>query len=148
MCHRRENHLRCGHIVLSPILHCSSASINSTTRRWRKCSKKTGIVAVVSDNLCGKDFCVLSAFAGRWICCSCRYGYRPGEVNRNESCAAGSCSHTVCWTCNPRTEENIREMYAEDEAETSDEVEEAVKEDTTLDSITFDEEVDDDDIAE
>lgn len=39
-------------------------------------------------------------------------------------------------------------MYAEDEAETSDEVEEAVNEDTTLDSITFDEEVDDDDIAE
>jgi len=39
-------------------------------------------------------------------------------------------------------------MYAEDEAETSEEVEEAVEEDTTLDSITFDQEEDEDDIAE
>ena len=148
MCYRNHYHLRCGHIISSGVLHCSDAWFNPATRRWRKCNKKTATVAKASDNLCGDDYCVLSAYAGRWICCTCRYGYRPTEVNRTAICTAGHCGHTLCWTCNPRTEENIRQMYAEDEAETSEEVEEAVEEDTTLDSITFDQEEDEDDIAE
>ena len=138
MCHRKEYHLRCGHITKSGFIHCSSASLNHATRRWRKCSRTTGIIAVASDELCGKLHCVLSVYNGRWICCRCKYGYRPGEVNRHAICVSGNCSHSVCWGCLARTEENIREMYAEEEMKNTEEVEEAVNEDISLDSIVFD----------
>ena len=147
MCHRNEYHLRCGHIATSGVLHCSAASINSATNRWRKCSRKTGKIGVQSDELCGKPNCCLSAYDGRWICCKCKYGFRLGEINRNDTCAAGRCSHKVCWRCLARTEENIRSMYAEDGNKNSDEmdkeVEKAANEDTSLDSIVFDSSVDD-----
>ena len=63
-------------------------------------------------------------------------------------CVMGGCSHTVCWTCSARTEENIREMYEREEEEDSEEVEEAVNEDISMDSIVFDESIDDEDAVE
>ena len=63
------------------------------------------------------------------------YGYRPAEVNRNALCARGGYSHRVCWrSCLARTEENIGAMYAEYEEPDSEEVGEAVNEDTSFDS--------------
>ena len=138
MCYRNEYTLRCGHTVLSPILHCSSASQNSATGRWRKCSRKTGKYAIPSDELCGKENCILSAYQGRWICCKCKYGFRLHEVNRIGVCAAGRCRHKVCWRCFARTEENVRSMYADEGSEDSEEVEEAANEDTSEDSIVID----------
>ena len=149
MCFRNEYHLRCGHTRTSRILHCTSAARNPLTGRWNKCSRKTGKYKLPSDELCGdKDDCHLSAYEGRWICCKCRFGYRPGEVNRIVTCAAGRCSHKVCWGCSPRTEENILDMYAEDGSENSEEIEKAKNEDTSEDSIIFDDSINDDDAVE
>jgi hypothetical protein len=149
MCYRNEYHLRCGHRRGSPLLHCTSATRNPLTGRWNKCRRKTGKHKVPSDELCGdKDDCQLSAYDGRWICCKCRFGYKPGEVNRGYKCVAGRCSHDICWGCDARTEENIRAKYAEDESEDSAEIEKATNEDTSLDSIVFNDDIDDDDVAE
>ena len=123
MCHRNEYTLRCGHTITSKILHCSAASLNPATNRWRKCSRKTGRVGLLSDKLCGDESCVLSAYDGRWICCNCRYGYEPNEINRISICVKGGCSHEIRAGCLPRTEDNIRSMYAEDRNENSEEVE-------------------------
>ena len=103
-----------------------------------KCSRKTGTYARTSDELCGdKEDCCLSAWQGRWICCQCKFGYRPGEVNRLVNCIAGRCGHEVCWGCFARTDENIRNIYAECASDNSEEIEEAAGEDISMDSIVF-----------
>jgi hypothetical protein len=147
MCHiRNEYHLRCGHVNISGILYCTAASFNRATRRRNKCSKKTGRIAIPSDQLCGESDCWLSVYEGRWICCECKYGYRPDEVNRMELCARGGCYHAVCGDCFARSEDNIRRMYAEEEETVDeDEVENSINQDTSMDSIVFEHGADDED---
>ena len=149
MCYRNVYHLRCGHPQVSALLLCTSATRNPRTGRYNKCGARTARYNIDSDNLCGdEEDCPLSACHGRWICCKCRFGHRPGEINRNTVCVAGHCSHKICWGCLSRTEENIRDMYAEDGSEDSAEMEEATREDLSDDSIIFSDNIDDDDVAE
>jgi hypothetical protein len=149
MCFRNEYHLRCGHRRISPLLHCTSATRNPLTGRWNKCGAKTGKYKIESDELCGdKDDCHLSVYEGRWICCKCRFGYKPEEVNRISTCVAGGCSHKICWGCLGRTEANIRAMYEEDGSENSADMEKATNEDTSEDSIIFSDRIDNDDVVE
>jgi hypothetical protein len=60
----------------------------------------------------------------------------------------GRCSHNICWGCDACTEENIYAKFAENENEDSAEMEKATNEDTSLDSILFNNAIDDDDVAE
>ena len=137
MCYRNEYHFRCGHTRRTAILHCSTAKFNNRTSRWNKCARKTGIIAIPRDDLCGKPFCPLTAYGGRYICCECHFGYKPGEENKWRICAKGGCSHVVCWTCEIRNEENVRAMYEREDSVDEDEVEESINEDTSMDSIVF-----------
>jgi hypothetical protein len=149
MCVRNINHLRCGHRSRGFLFHCTAATINPLTGRRNKCSAKTTKINVPKDGLCGKrEICHLSACEGRWICCRCRFGYRPGEVNRIPTCVFGGCSHGICWGCYPRTAECIQAMYAEEGNSSSEEVSIATSEDTSEDSIVFSDEVDDEDVGE
>src|SRR5947207_9210208 len=148
MCYRNEYHFRCGHSRRTAVLHCTRASFNRATNRWNKCPQKTGIVAVPRDEICGRSFCCLTTYEGRWICCKCKYGYRPDEVNRNALCARGECYHRVYWECFARSEENIRMMYEEEleeEEVDEEEVEESINQDTSMDSIVFEPSEDEED---
>jgi hypothetical protein len=139
MCSRVQTHLRCGHIRRSPMDYCNRSTRNPVTGRKNKCSRATSTYTRQSDALCGnEDDCCLSAWHGRWICCTCKHGYRPREVNRNVYCTVGSCGHQVCWGCRPRTEQNIRTMYAI-ESGSSEEIEDATGEDISEDTIVFSE---------
>lgn len=62
---------------------------------------------------------------------------------------AWNCVHgedALCWDCLARSEDNIRRTYAEEEEEVDDnEVENSINQNTSMDSIVFEHNADDED---